>query len=397
MYDRIPSMRRVIGRENGAVNQVSVVDDEESHTVMMYPDYTGSNSYQRKLRQGLADCGYEVEMVETDRLLPLVGAVYDCGRPAVFHIHWLHRHFVADSRLLTALLGVRLLLELLVLRALSVPVVWTVHNLSDHENRSPRTERATRHGAARLCDQLIVHCESARESVVGAYGLPEAVAERIEVVPHGHYIDSYRNDVSRRAARDQFGYDDDRTLFVYFGLIRPYKNVSDLIRTFREIDNEEARLLIVGNPWNDEMERRIRRLAARDDRVDTVLEFVPDEDIQLYMNAADVTVFPFEEVLTSGTTLLAMSFGRAVIAPRAGCVSELVGESGGVTYDPDDADGLHRAMKAALDADLDAMGEHNLEIVSTFDWASIGCRTARVYGRARSKAGNESLTSLRSR
>lgn len=358
----------------------------------MYPDYTGSNSYQRKLSEGLASCGYEVEMVRSDRLLPLLGAIRNRGRPAVFHVHWLHRHFVTGSRVLTALLAIRLLFELLVLRALSVSVVWTVHNLSDHENRSPRTERVTRHLAARLCDRLIVHCEAAKASVVDAYDLPGGVAERVAVVPHGHYIDSYCNEISRTDARSRLGYDDGQVLYVYFGLIRPYKNVPELLRTFPRLESEDARLLVVGNPWNDEIDRRIRRLADRDERIDTVLEFVPDEDIQLYMNAADATVFPFQEVLTSGTTLLAMSFGRPVIAPHAGCVGELVGDGGGITYDPGDDDGLYRALEAALDADLAVMGRRNRDTVAAFDWASIGRRTARVYDRARRRTENGSIT-----
>ena len=365
---------------------------DESRTVLMYPDYTNSNSYQRMLTEGLAGCGYEVEMVRSDRLLPLLGAVFARGRPAVFHLHWLHRHFVTDSRLLTAVLALRLVFELLVLRALSVPVVWTVHNLGDHENRSPRTERLTRQLAARLCDRLIVHCDAAKASVVDAYGLPGQVTERIEVVPHGHYMDSYRDEICQREARERLGYDGEETVFVYFGLIRPYKNVPELLRTFSRLEAEDARLLVVGNPWNDEMARRIRSLADHDDRIDTVLEFVPDEDIQLYMNAADVTVFSFEEVLTSGTTLLAMSFGRPVIAPRAGCVGELVGDDGGVTYEPDDADGLYRALEAALNADLPAMGERNRKTVAAFDWASIARRTARVYDRARRRTENGSVT-----
>lgn len=363
----------------------------------MYPDYTNSNSYQRKLIEGLAGCGYEVEMVQSDRLLPLLGAVLARGRPAVFHLHWLHRHFVTDSRLLTAVLAFRLVFELLVLRALSVPVVWTVHNLGDHENRSPRTERLTRHLAARLCDRLIVHCDAARSLVADAYDLPGQVTERIEVVPHGHYIDSYRDEIRQEEARERLGYDDGETVFVYFGLIRPYKNVPKLLRTFPRLEAEDARLLVVGNPWNDEMDRRIRSLADYDDRIDTVLEFVPDEEIQLYMNAADVTVFPFEEVLTSGTTLLAMSYGRPVIAPRAGCVGELVGDDGGITYDPDDADGLYRALEGALDADLAAMGDRNREIVAAFDWTSIARRTARMYDRARRRAENGSITVCSSR
>ena len=66
------------------------------------------------------------------------------------------------------------------------------------------------------------------------------------------------------------------------------------------------------------------------------LGFVPDDELQVYLRAADVVATPFLEILTSGSVLLAMSFERAVIAPRRGCVAETVGDDGGILYDADD-------------------------------------------------------------
>ncbi len=357
----------------------------------MYPDYSDSNSYQQKLRDGLTERGYEVRLSQQSHPLPLLAAVREHGRPDVFHVHWLHRHFVTDSSFLTLLLGVRLLFELTVLRLLDVSVVWTIHNLADHEGRSPRIERVVRHAASRLCNRIIVHCRAAREEVARAYHLPASVKDRIDVVPHGHYVGSYADDLTRQEARERLDFDEGEVVFLYFGLIRPYKNVPDLIRTFSTIDDEDARLLVVGNPWTDDLEREIRDLCTPDDRIRPVLEFVPDEDIQLYMNAADVTVFPFSEVLTSGTTMLGMSFGRPVVAPREGCVGELVDEEGGFTYDSVNPNGLRESLERALSADLNGMGQYNREKVDRFDWGTVARKTDRTYQRAGCER-NRSLT-----
>jgi glycosyltransferase involved in cell wall biosynthesis len=347
----------------------------------MYPDYSESNAYQRHLRDAVVERGYDVRMVGADRALPLLGAVRAHGRPDVFHVNWLHRHFVTGSSALTALLAFRLLFELLVLRAVGVELVWTVHNLVEHSRRTPRLELAVRRVAAQLCDRIIVHCESARELVVDTYRLPASTADRIEVVPHGHYIDSYPNEVDRETARESLGLDDDQTVFLYFGLIRSYKNVPDLVRTFASIDDPDARLLVVGNPMSDRLGAEVQALCTRDDRITCVLEFVPDEEIQRYMNAADAVVLPFEEVLTSGTAILAMSFGRALVAPRAGCVAELLDGNDELGYQPSNPDGLRQSMLAALDADLDTMGAANHRHVRTLDWEGIADRTVRAYAR----------------
>ncbi|MFD1514914.1 glycosyltransferase [Halomarina rubra] len=347
----------------------------------MYPDYSESNAYQRHLRDSINERGYDVRMIGADRPLPLLGAVRDYGRPDVFHINWLHRHFVTDSSVLTTLLAFRLLFELVVLRALGVEIVWTVHNLVEHSRRTPRLELVVRRAAAMLCDRIIVHCESARELVVDTYRLPDSTADRIEVVPHGHYIDSYPNEVSVEAAREDLGYEDDHTVYLYFGLIRPYKNVPDLVRTFSTIDDPDARLLVVGNPMGDDLESEVRALCSRDDRVTCELRFVPDEEIQRYMNAADAVVLPFEEVLTSGTAILAMSYGKALIAPRAGCVAELLDGDDTLGYAPRDPDGLRSSLVAASSVDLDAAGRYNHELAATLDWEGIADRTVRAYAR----------------
>lgn len=52
------------------------------------------------------------------------------------------------------------------------------------------------------------------------------------------------------------------------------------------------------------------------------------------MNAADAVVLPFENVLSSGLALLAMTFGRGLVAPEIGCVEALLNPGGGIGYDP---------------------------------------------------------------
>ena len=306
------------------------------------------------------------------------------GRPDVVHLHFLG-FFISRTQYQTALVplvfGARLLVELVVARLLGVRIVWTVHDLVHHEATHPRIEKAYRHVAVRLCHRLIVHCDTAEQLIVDAYRLPDRMRDRIRIVPHGNYLPRYPDEVSRKEARDRLDIDPDARVFLFFGHIRPYKNVAELIETFRELDAPDARLLVVGNPFDEGIERRVASLADADERVRTVLEFVPDEDVQLYFRAADVVTLPFafESALTSGSVILGMTFERAVLAPTCGCTAELLDERGGFPYDPDDSEGLRRELGTALTADLTGMGEHNFDAVKPLDWRWIADRTIRVY------------------
>ena len=361
--------------------------------VLYLPGYSSGNPYQRRLRSHLADEDVDVVIPEGSSsipffglfsLFPVLGAVHRYGRPDVLHLHWLHPFLVQENRSkwLCVPLAVQFLLELLVVKALGIRLVWTVHNLRDHERRADRTERIVRHLLGRLADGIVVHGESVVETVVEEYRLPERAAAKVVAIQHGHYLDDYPNEVSRASARESLDVDDDETVLLYFGRIRPYKNVPELLRTFREMDDESLRLLVVGLPNGDPLAEEIRSLAAEDDRIELVLEFVDDEDVQRYMNAADAVVLPFTEILTSGSTILAMSFGRPVVVPDLGCVGELTTHDpvqSSLTYDPTDPDGLRTALERVTAVDTEAVGAANLARAKEFDWASVAARTAAVY------------------
>ena len=155
--------------------------------------------------------------------------------------------------------------------------------------------------------------------------------------------------------------------------------MTELLEAFAELPDPDARLVIAGKALDDGYAARVTALAAADARVRLDLGFVPDDELQVYLRAADVVATPFLEIFTSGSVLLAMSFGKAVIAPRRGCVAETVDERGGVLYDADDRQGLGEALRAAMSADLEAMGRHNLERLPEFDWNRVAEATLETY------------------
>jgi beta-1,4-mannosyltransferase len=163
------------------------------------------------------------------------------------------------------------------------------------------------------------------------------------------------------------------------GHIKPYKGVEDLIETFKAIRDDTSRLLIVGKPINEETGNRVRAAAAGDSRIVLELCYVPDDRVQVYTNAADVVVFPFRRMHTSGSILLAMSFAKPVIAPAMASIPEYVGEDAGILFDPADPDGLHAALLTVRGKDLKAMGKVGYTWVAGLGWKEFASRHASTY------------------
>ena len=115
-----------------------------------------------------------------------------------------------------------------------------------------------------------------------------------------------------------------------------------------KLPGDHLRLLIAGKPWEpaDYIER-LALVAASDPRVLLRASEIPAADMGLYLRACDVLVFPFERILTSSSVALAMSFGVPVIAPRMGCLPEMVRGYPSIIYEPGSEAGLREALAAA--------------------------------------------------
>lgn len=346
--------------------------------VMTVPPRSDTNRYLSSLVEGLERHDIDVVTYTWCRLLPVLRPALR-EKPDVVHLHWLNNLTLGSTRSKTVLKSFRTLVELLIARALGIRIVWTVHNLVAHERKYPRWDLFWRVVIARwCCDHLIVHCDTADAAVREKYHLGSTTP--VTVIPHGHYVNAYPIHQSRDEAREELGLDPTETVFVYFGQIRPYKQVPHLIESYKAVAQEETTLIIAGDPKTESLHQKIgRKVRGRDDIL-TRLEFVPDEEVARYFLAADIIVAPYREILTSGSAILAMSFARPVIVPRLGCLPELVTQGqNGLLYDPDDSRGLRRAMTRALDADLATMGERGHRTVTELDWDTIAERTKRVY------------------
>jgi len=348
--------------------------------VLFLPDWSrGGNPYQRELAAALQKRGVTVIIGNGTNRLPILGAVRIHGKPNVLHLHWTHPYLLGRSRAKSIVKSIRFVAELFVVKILGIKVIWTVHNLFEHERRDPRLERFFNRLLVRLYDQLIVHCSFAREAVVRSYQLPDRFKEKIYVIPQGNYMNSYENQVTRKKARAKLGLGDRDLVFLYFGMIRAYKGVLRLVNVFQKVHSRKVRLLIVGRPASEAMRSKLMECCKCDSRIRVFLHFIPAKDIQLYMNAADVVVLPFKDILTSASALLAMSFGKPVIAPRLGCIPEALDSRGVFLYDHNEEEGLLKAIQQASLANLAAMGEYNYGRAKHLDWNVIGQKTCALY------------------
>jgi glycosyltransferase involved in cell wall biosynthesis len=197
------------------------------------------------------------------------------------------------------------------------------------------------------------------------------------VIPHGHYRDSYPNTTTPEHARRVLDLPADAPVLLFFGQVRPYKGVVELIDAFRAVTDPAARLVVAGRPVDDAIAGAVRRAADRDARVQVHLGLVPPDDVQQFFAAADLVALPYVETLNSGAALLALSFDRRVLGPATGAFAELsrdLGERWVTTYDG--ALDATRLQAALIDTRALPVARAPLD---GFDWPTIGRATEEFY------------------
>lgn len=339
-------------------------------------DRKGNNPYQKLLLNHLQDLEVKVEGSGTYRVFSLLRSTFSHWKPDILHLHWHHPFLLGSNMTKTIIKSVSFITELLLLKLLGVKIVWTVHNIVSHEGNFEFLELFFTKFLAKLCNKIIVHSSSAKKEVVKIYRTRESL---IRVIPHGNYINCYRNVISEAQAKNKLQLEAEKIVFLYFGLIRHYKGIPELVEAFKKLNCPQAKLLIAGKPLNNEIAHDILKRCEENENIETFFKFIPDDEIQIYMNAADVVVLPYRDFLTSGAVILAMSFSKPIIGPAIGCMIDVLDNKGSIMYNPLEKESLLKAMKKTLGVDLKRMGNHNFELAKQLQWDKIAKKTYEVY------------------
>ena len=199
---------------------------------------------------------------------------------------------------------------------------------------------------------------------------------------HPTYKDYYEDNFSRSDSRKRLGIESTKKVLLFFGYVKPYKGVEDLILSFQRIKNQDTVLLVVGKPLDSDIKARIEELASKDPRIIVRLEYIPDNEIQMYFKSADIVVFPFHYTHTSGSVMLALSFGKPMIVPRIPAITEYVDDRMAVFFEPKNKNALEKALIDALHCDLTKKGIAAEIQSKTFSWQKFVNLHIEAYGEA---------------
>jgi glycosyltransferase involved in cell wall biosynthesis len=277
--------------------------------VIFAPDWRQGVPYQRLLADALTAQGVNVSFLEGyKRLFPL-RRLLASKRCDVLHLHWPEAYYPRKGDAWDWFRRARFAFDLRgALRRGALAT--TAHNLHAHNRRAEsfahRNTRAT-HTLARV---VFAHSPVAKQKLIEAFQLP---AEKVVVVPHGDLSVTLGTPVPQDEARSSLGISSEKLALV-FGAVEPYKGQEEIIRWWKE-HQPAVTLAIVGKPESPEYAAHLTALIADAPNILTRFGWLSDEQLRLWLSAANATIFNYREIFTSGAANLARSWGLPMLLP----------------------------------------------------------------------------------
>lgn len=270
-------------------------------------------------------------------------------------------------------------------------VVVTLHNSKPHEGFGlmGRSERKLLDAS----DAVITHIPDEK--------LTARLGGRHHVIPHGI-------SVSRGAASTKFDYETsslrpERRYILFFGNIRPYKGVDDLLKAWGVIASrfQDHDLIVAGRVWSGSsiltllsssllgMNKfeRIYNEACRNippARVHFVDDYLSEEYIDAICRVAELAVFPYKHFdAQSGAATRAAGLGKTLLVSDEGGLSQLTFSKRQVFRSSDVAD-LQRKLANMLERSAELVRRDDLsqrQCLLDLSWPSVASQHWELYGK----------------
>ncbi len=223
----------------------------------------------------------------------------------------------------------------------SIKVLIVCHNVFEHERNF--FKKLLSKIILRKADFIVVHSEEEMKKLLSIS--PRAKTAKL-------WLPVFKYDgwnVEKKKARKILGIEENENIIIFFGIVRYYKGLNNLLDALATIKEKiNIKLLIVGEFWHERetAQQKIDSLRLKENVI-IVDKFVSSNRIGIYMSASDIAVFPYLSATGSGALQVALSCNKPIIASNKGCFPDIIkeGENGFITEAGDSEELASKILK----------------------------------------------------
>jgi glycosyltransferase involved in cell wall biosynthesis len=259
-------------------------------------------------------------------------------------------------------------------------IILTVHDLLPHDT-GDRYKRIFLDVYSQV-DAIICHSDHVAAKLEAEFQIP---ASKVNVIPHGPFFYDITTPTPAEILQ-RFPVAPNQLVFLFQGIIFPYKGVDLLLNAWQQVEHATSGACLIiagtGSPeLLDQLRLQVQQLGLQ--RVHLHFRFISTEELVALYRAADVVVYPYRAVTTSGALATGLALGKAMVASNLTVFRELLtNDESALLIDPADADQFAAALlRLASRPDLRAAFSERIEEMQygARTWQSIAVRTICAY------------------
>ncbi len=201
-------------------------------------------------------------------------------------------------------------------RLLNIEICCIIHDIESFDNTSSDNRLQNIFDGSKF---VIVHNQFSKNELLK--NLMRSNEAKIIVMPHGNYLDVVTNNGIKPSSLPDFK----KPFVLFFGQIKGVKGLDILLKALNSI-NSQLDVVIAGKPWKDDFNQYIELIQSLHikDRVHLIPRFINEEERDYLFTECHSVVIPYKKIYQSGVLLMAMSYGKPVIASNLDANKEII-------------------------------------------------------------------------
>lgn len=232
---------------------------------------------------------------------------------------------------------IKKVVSLVIIRSLGTKIIATFHNKRPHDVTQNWLSKFLFWFVFKFSNRIIILSKDSIPLLKKIYG--EEIENKLYLIPHPTY------DCKPKKTPQK----DDKFRVLYFGLIRPYKNIEILLRVIK--DFPKISFTIAGKSSDEKYLSQLKNSINSLPNVNLIPHFLSDEEIDELIQENSVIVLPYDtnSSLNSGAVVHALCKRINVIVPEIGTINMLKNRTDVYSYSYSNEKQHITNLKAAIE------------------------------------------------
>ena len=340
--------------------------------------YTNNETHNPKIKNLIFFTFYKDIFANRSRIINglqwIIGSIQSIFHARISGVSIFHFHIFYTNILV--------LFNLLLVKLLLGKVVLTIHDVTSFAERDKST--VINNLVYKLTNLILTHNEFSKLEIIKSY--PDSVSN-VHIIPHGNYTPFINIQDDQAKSRKQLGISNDKTVLLFFGMIKKVKGLELLLRALKVVvkENPDVLLLIAGKTWEDDF-TNYQKIIDENNLSNYCLlhtKFINHSDVEHYYCAADLVVLPYKKIYQSGVLMMTLSYGKPALVSDLPPLKEVVIDmKTAFLFESENLISLTEKLNLILldPEKLEQVGRNGGKLINTkYDWNEIGKQTKLAY------------------